>query len=132
MAYKAGDITLYPTGSSEVILSSWGRKLKYGFEEGGSSDKTLDGSLKTDITYRKYIFELLFDLIDETSIAAIFTLYNLNVGLNLKIYTSPSTWFLNFSSAIPVVKIMPFRQDSEFLRGSTRYWKNVNIKLVEK
>jgi hypothetical protein len=131
MAYKDGDVTLYKTGSPEVLLSSWGQRVKISFEEGGSSKKTLDGSLKTDIMYWKYRFEIPYKLIDQTSLDAIMTLYKLNSSLNLKLYTSPTTWFLNFADAIPVVKLMPFSQDRS-IKTDKRYWENVNLVLVEK
>lgn len=128
---KDGDVTLYETGSPEVLLSSWGQRVKISFDENGSSDRTLDGSLKTDIISRKYQFKIPYKLIDQTSLDAIMTLYNLDSSLNLKLYTSPTTWFLNFDDEIPVVKLMPFAQDRAIKRD-VRYWENVNLVLVEK
>jgi len=127
MAYKAGDITLYPTGSAETLLSSYGRQVKKSWKEEGRSERTLGGPLKTDITSRKYKFEIPYELIDPTSFNALIALYALSVPLNLKLYDSPSTWFLNFSSAIPQVKMEPIG-DTRFIN---LYSKSVSLVLLE-
>jgi len=122
-----GDITLYKTGESEVLLSSYGRRVKKSWEEGGRSDRTFSGPLKTDITWRRYRFEIPYSLITPAAYTALFALYNLDCDLNLKLYTSPTTWFLNFDGNIPVVKMEPFG-DERFVQS---YSKNVNLVLIE-
>lgn len=124
-----GDIYIGETGNL-VLLSSYGRELKIITEETGRSQRTYDGTLKTDITSIKYRFEIPYQYTNGDVLAQIITLYDLHTGLELKIYDSPTTWFLNDDSSTPIVKINPVSR-SRFVLSNPVIWKNVNLVLDE-
>jgi hypothetical protein len=127
---KDGDIYIGPTGSL-ILLSTYGRNVTIIPDEIGRSKRTFGGTLKTDITSIKYSFKIPYGLIDGGSLSAMLTLYDLHQGLELKIYDSSTTWFLNDDDSTPVVKMNPISRNRFMSIGSVRYWKKIDLVLDE-
>jgi hypothetical protein len=107
MAEK-GEVYLGPTGSL-VLLSAWGRTAVNINPpiEGGREDRTEGGTLKTDVTYVKETFSIQYDMIIKSALDQIITLQKLREGLELRIYDSSTTWYLNEDDETPIVKLSP-------------------------
>jgi hypothetical protein len=127
---KEGEIYL-GVDSDEDLISTYAKEVVREFEEFGRSERTFGGTLKTDITSRKYKFIIQYEYIDQTALSLVYEKYNLDEGLNLRMYITDSTWFTNFDSNCPVVRIAPFKS-TDFLTGrSTKIYKGDSIVFVE-
>lgn len=125
-----GDIYLGVTGDEELI-STYAKEVVREFEEFGRSERTFGGVLKTDVTSKKYTFTINYEYINATVLDTILEKYGENVGLNLRMYISDSTYFTNFDGACPVVRIRPFRT-TDFLTGrTTKIYRDAPIVFVE-
>jgi len=118
-----------PSGS-ERYISPYGRQLIIKPIEIGRSQRTAGGTLKTDIINVKYQFELPYSMIDGTALNELLTLYNLQTALNLRIYTSPSSWFLNYDGNLPTVRVNAISRRRIILLGQG-LWGDINIVLDE-
>ena len=128
-----GEIYLYPEGveSDAVLISTYAREVQRSFERFGSSDRTLDGSLKRDTTSLKYTFTISYEYIDQDTLDLIYTDYSPDTRMQLKMYITDSTWFTNFDSEIPVVVIEPF-SFIDFRTGfTTKVYKNLSLVFTE-
>lgn len=126
---KNGDIYMGVSGD-ERYITPYGRKYTIKPTFYGRSGTTFDGSLYTDTTGIKYTFELMYSMIDGHSLDEILTLYDLHTTLNLRIYKSSTTWFLNYDGELPTVRIHPIsRTRLIMLQGGI--WENVNVDLQE-
>lgn len=127
---KEGEIYL-GVDSDEDLISTYAKEVVREFEEFGRSERTFGGTLKTDITSRKYTFTIQYEYIDQTALSLVYEKYNLDEGLNLRMYITGSTWFTNFSGNCPIVRIAPFKS-TDFLTGrSTKIYKGDSIVFVE-
>jgi hypothetical protein len=124
-----GDIYIGPTGN-EILLSPFGRELNIIPREIKKTGETAGGILKIDIQRVKYRFELPYNLIDGDTLATLLTMQKLHSKLNLKIYYSPTTWFLNDTGAIPVVYMNPISRKRASLLGNG-LWENASLILEE-
>lgn len=125
-----GDVYIGATGSPEILLSTYGREITIIPQEFGRSGRTFGGVLKTDIVSIKYRFQVPYSLIDGESLEDIIDLYDLHEGLNLKIYDSTSTWFMNDEGTTPIVKINPISR-TRFVLSNPVLWQNVDFVLDE-
>lgn len=125
-----GEIYLGPSGDEELI-SSFAKEVTRSFIELGRSQRTSGGTLKTNITARKYTFYIPFDIIDASTLAIVYEKYELDAPLNLRMYLSASTYFKNFSGNCPVVKLNPF-PSTDFITGrTTKIYKDTSLEFVE-
>lgn len=128
-----GEIYLYPEGveSDAVLISTYAKEVQRKIEVFGSSDRTLDGSLKRDTMAQKYTFTISYDYIDQDTLNLIYSSYSPDERMELKMYITDSTWFTNFDSEIPVVVIAPF-SFIDFRTGfTTKIYKNLSIDFIE-
>lgn len=117
--------------ASEVFISDFGRgEIDYKLDVFKKQERTASGRLKTQIGYEKYIITLPYDIIDGSVISTLETMYFLHSNLNLKIYTSPTTWFLNVDGENMTVRMDEVDKSRSFLQNNG-YWRNVNIVLRE-
>lgn len=131
MAYKNGDITMYKTGSAEVLLSPFGRTYRPIPEERKKrEDYAASGKYRKSFVCLKYRFEIPYTRISGTALQALLDLYDLNSELNLKVYTSASTWFLNAGGSIPVVIMEPIERQ-RLLLMSPGLWTGSKLTLIE-
>lgn len=125
-----GEIYLGPTGSEELI-SGYANEVQRSFVEIGRSDTTADGSLKTDIISRKYRFVIPNNVVNQTVLDLLYTQYELDQEMNLRIYITDVSWFTNFDGNVPVVKMMPF-PSTDFITGkTTKIYKDVPLTFQE-
>jgi len=125
-----GQIYLGPTGDEELI-SNYAKEVERTFEEFGRSDRTFGGTLKTDITSRKYTFRIPFDIIDTSTLAIVYEKYELDTPLNLRMYLSASTYFTNFDGNCPVVLMSPFSSTDFIIGRTTKIYKNTSLEFIE-
>lgn len=125
-----GEIYLGPTGS-ESLISNYAKEVKRDFEEIGRSGRTAGGRFKSDIGSRKYTFTIPFEHIDQTALDLLYTKYKLDTPMNLRMYITDSTFFLNFDDACPIVKMQSF-SSTDFRTGfSTKLYKGPSVVFIE-
>jgi len=128
-----GEIYLGPYGieSEEVLISTYAKEVTRSFEEFGRSERTYGGVLKTDITSRKYTFTIAYEYIDQNTLNDIYDNYIQNIPLVLKMYITDLTYFTNFDSECPIVKMQPF-SFVDFRTGfATKIYKSLSLSFVE-
>lgn len=132
MAIK-GDITIKRVGGgySEYTLPDYGRTLSLDTIEGGRSRRTFDGTLKTDIVYEKMKITISYTTTTATNVDALLTYYRLHESLELKIYTSPSTWVLSADGALPLVRLKPISKERFVQSSDGHYYRRVTIDMEE-
>lgn len=124
-----GEVYLGPPGD-EILISTNANEIKRRFEEFGSSDRTLTGDLKTDITSRKYTFEISNNLVDQTALDIIYERYLIDEDMNLRIYLTDTSFFKNFDGVVPVVRILPF-SSVDFPNGPVKMYRDVILTFIE-
>lgn len=125
-----GEIYLGVTGDEDLI-SNYAKEVERSFEEIGRSGRTLGGVYKSDIRSRKYTFKIRFDYIDQTALNLIYTKYSSDAEMNLRMYITDTTYFTNFSSVVPVVRMVPF-SSTDFMKNlSSKIYKNSHLTFLE-
>lgn len=132
MAEK-GDITIKRVGGaySEYELPDYGRTLNIDVIEGGRSRRTYDGTLRTDIVYEKLKIQISYTTTTATNVDTLITYYRLHESLELKIYTSPTTWLLTSTGSLPLVRLMPINRERFTKTSDGHYYRRVTIEMEE-
>jgi hypothetical protein len=130
MAFENGDVYL-GVSPNEIYLTSFGRgEIDYTLDVDKKEQRAKSGKLWTQVLSEKWVITLPYDIIDGTTLASLETMYHNHVDLSLKIYTSPTTWFLNVDGENMLVRMDKIDKKRSFLQ-SGGYWRNVNIVLRE-
>lgn len=117
-----GDIYLGVLGS-ESLLDPFGRTFTKTETEATREERTIDGTLKKDIMYKKHTFSLNYNVITGTSLDAFHVIYDLDQELNL-IYWETETQYIHS------VYMKPFKRKRDLLLSDGLYG-GVNIQLIE-
>lgn len=124
-----GDIWLGLLGSEEE-LSPGGRKLRITDVEISRSDRTADGTLRTDIIATKMQFTLDYSIIDGTALLQFINLYRLHSDLSLLIYVTSYATMTNEDGDPITVQMRPIERERLEMRGDGT-WTGCTIILDE-
>lgn len=125
-----GEIYLGPD-SDEELISNGAKEVVRSFEEIGRSGRTAGGVFKSDISSRKYTFTIPYEILDQDALDTLYERYELDEEMNLRMYITDSTYFLNFYDECPVVRMMPFAH-TDFITGrATKLYKGVDLTFME-
>jgi hypothetical protein len=124
-----GDIYLGVLGS-EYLLSPGGRRLAISDIEISRSDRTADGTLRTDIVATKMKFTLSYSVITGTALLQLLTIYRLHSDLSLLIYTSPTVTMLNEDGNPITVQMQPIERERLEMRDDGT-WTGCTVELNE-
>lgn len=124
-----GEIYYGPAGD-EILISTHANEVQREFEEGGSDDRTLDGSLKTDIMWRKYTFIISNNWIDQDTLDSIYERHSIDDPMNLRMWITDTVFFKNFDGLVPVVRLLPFKS-TDFPNGGIKRYKDVKLTFIE-
>ena len=126
-----GDIYLGILGAEE-LLSPGGRKLQISDIEITRSDRTADGTLRTDIIATKMRITLSYNIIIGTALLQLINIYRLHSDLSLLIYTSPTITMLNEDGNAITVQMQPLDRERLLLcETDSGIYEGVTVVLDE-